>query len=84
MADVKTKMVKLASRVKSLSAYEELRLAIAAKEIELPTRESIKKSIARTLNESEKRVGEKLAEHSDSDRILDELISHLDSATGDD
>lgn len=85
MAEVRTKMVRLAKRVKvDVSSYEELRLEIAAKDVGRPTRESIKKSIAGVLGESVDRVQTRLAEHSDSDRILDEIIMHLDSASGDD
>lgn len=82
MADVRTKMVRLAKRVKvDVTSYEELRLEIAAKGVGLLNRESIKKSIAGVLGESVDRVHTRLAEHSDSDRILDEIIMHLNSAS---
>ena len=82
MAEIRAKMVKLASRVKTeLSQYDLVRLEIAVKELDRPTKEAIRKSIAGVLNESETSVRSKLAEHSDSDRLLDELIAHLDSAT---
>lgn len=82
MSEVKTKMVKLAKAVKpDVSLYEALRLEIAANNIKVPTKDAIQKSLAEVLNESEGTVREKLSEHADADRVLDELIAHLDSAT---
>lgn len=83
MAELRTKMASLAKRVKpTISSYEELRLEMAVKDSANPSREIIQKSIANILNESVDTVRTKLGEHSDSDRIIEEIIMHLDSATG--
>lgn len=81
MTDLPQRLRVLAERVASrhVSAIETIRLEVRVARDDTATRQTIRKSIAETLERSDVQVLEKLAAHDDSDRIIDEIVNELNS-----
>jgi hypothetical protein len=82
--ELRQRLRTLANRVagRQVGAVEEIRLEVRVARDETATRQTVRKSIAETLDRSEAQVTEKLASHDDSDRLIDEIVNSLNSGKG--